>query len=964
MEQYGPGAAWRTADRPVKTAYMNNTADGILSCTLYLTSFSSTLVGLGNYPAGRLLVTQTTDEEGHITYTFTDNQGQTVLIREMNGSVTNDTYYVYDDLGQLRYVLPPMCDNINEATLDNYAYKYQYDERGNCILIKLPGCDPVTMKYDKADRLIFCQDGNQAGSKWTFFFYDAFGRQTVTGIWNSNSIPALDNLVVKTDYTGTGTLTGYTVNLTLPAVVLMTVNYYDDYSFVNTLTASENAKMPYVSVSGYDAQYTGGAKGLLTGNRTYQVGDTTKYVVSALYYDHHGRVVQSHASNHLGGFEDEYFAYTFTGKVKTRQHVHSIPGNTGTEIYNYTYDHAERLLAVTHQINSSPAVTLATNTYDEVGRLLTKTRAGEQSTYLYNVRSWLTQITGTKFNQTLTYNTAVNNVSPPYSAYNGNISAMKWKAGTETVERGYKFEYDALNRLTAATYGEGTSLTTNSNRYDEKVTLYDKMGNIKNLERRGKADNDVFGVIDNLTYAYAGNKLTKVTDSATLAGTYYGAFQFTDGANTDTEYTYDANGNLKKDYNKRIVDIQYNSLNLPNGLQFTNGNTTNYVYDASGQKLSVTHLTAVAGVVIPMTNVMTPLAPAQISSTFKTDYCGNVIYENGAVSKILTDEGYITFTGATPVYHYYLKDHQGNNRVVINQAGTVEQVTHYYPFGGLMGESTSGGVQPYKYNGKELDRVHGLDLFDYGKRHYDAVLGRWHSVDPLANKHPQLTPYAYCANNPLKYIDPDGRDVKPAGTAELVMIQNTLPKDARNYVRLDKNGLIDRKLLNSYDGKSLNFNNLKTMVNSDRMVEVVLDDKFTFMGQDGKLGTATMSHNEFDPKYDSESDKDLTGETMGGLSTGESGFMGKTLFPDKDGIQNSPNNNIIVVVNKNLSPAGAAETYSHEANGHALLYIKNGGNHKGASHQPVNGRWVEGNNTLMEMIINSKKETIKNMQKR
>ena len=191
-------------------------------------------------------------------------------------------------------------------------------------------------------------------------------------------------------------------------------------------------------------------------------------------------------------------------------------------------------------------------------------------------------------------------------------------------------------------------------------------------------------------------------------------------------------------------------------MQFTNGNTTNYVYDASGQKLSVTHLTAVAGVVIPMTNVMTPLAPAQISSTFKTDYCGNVIYENGAVSKILTDEGYITFTGATPVYHYYLKDHQGNNRVVINQAGTVEQVTHYYPFGGLMGESTSGGVQPYKYNGKELDRVHGLDLFDYGKRHYDAVLGRWHSVDPMADQAPGWTPYRAFFNNPIRYIDPDG----------------------------------------------------------------------------------------------------------------------------------------------------------------------------------------------------------------
>mgnify|MGYP002412146070 FL=1 len=162
-----------------------------------------------------------------------------------------------------------------------------------------------------------------------------------------------------------------------------------------------------------------------------------------------------------------------------------------------------------------------------------------------------------------------------------------------------------------------------------------------------------------------------------------------------------------------------------------------------------------------MTSVMTPLAPAQISTTFKTDYCGNVIYENGAVSRILTEEGYITLAGTTPTYHYYLKDHQGNNRVVINQSGTVEQVNHYYPFGGLMGESTAGGVQPYKYNGKELDRMHGLDLFDYGARHYDAAIGRWHSVDPLAEKYYSISPYAYVANNPVRFIDPDGMRVNP-----------------------------------------------------------------------------------------------------------------------------------------------------------------------------------------------------------
>ena len=76
-----------------------------------------------------------------------------------------------------------------------------------------------------------------------------------------------------------------------------------------------------------------------------------------------------------------------------------------------------------------------------------------------------------------------------------------------------------------------------------------------------------------------------------------------------------------------------------------------------------------------------------------------------------TEEGYITFSGAMPTYHYYLKDHQGNNRVVMNQSGTVEQVNHYYPFGGLFGEGLQTSNQPYKYNGKELDRFEGLDMF-------------------------------------------------------------------------------------------------------------------------------------------------------------------------------------------------------------------------------------------------------------
>lgn len=128
--------------------------------------------------------------------------------------------------------------------------------------------------------------------------------------------------------------------------------------------------------------------------------------------------------------------------------------------------------------------------------------------------------------------------------------------------------------------------------------------------------------------------------------------------------------------------------------------------------------------------------------------------------KILIDGGYITFNDTIPKYHYYLKDHLGNNSVVVNIDGTVEQVNHYYPFGGLFGESTGGSVQWYKYNGKEFDRTHGLDWYDYGARFMSPDIGRFTTIDPLAEKYYSLSPYVYCLNNPINAIDKDGRYVE------------------------------------------------------------------------------------------------------------------------------------------------------------------------------------------------------------
>ena len=308
---------------------------------------------------------------------------------------------------------------------------------------------------------------------------------------------------------------------------------------------------------------------------------------------------------------------------------------------------------------------------------------------------------------------------------------MTWQADGEVTTRGYKFTYDGLNRMLDAVYGEGTSLNSNANRFTEKVTGYDKNGNILALQRYGQTGTSSYGLIDNLTFTLNGNQLNRVDDAVT-ASAYNNGFEFKDAVKQANEYAYDANGNLTKDLNKNISNIQYNSLNLPSKVMFTDGSTIEYTYAADGTKLRTVH--TIGG------------------TTTTTDYCGNVIYENGVQKLLLTEAGYLTL--ADSKYHYYLQDHQGNNRVVIDQNGTVEETNHYYPFGGVFANSTS--VQPYKYNGKELDTKKGLNWYDYGARHYDAAVGRFATVDPMAEKYYPWSPYTYCLDNPIKYVDNNG----------------------------------------------------------------------------------------------------------------------------------------------------------------------------------------------------------------
>ena len=473
---------------------------------------------------------------------------------------------------------------------------------------------------------------------------------------------------------------------------------------------------------------SGYSKGSLTGSAVTVSGSSTK-IYKGYYYDVKGRVTKVVQNNLLGGYDVTNTVYTFTGQPATVTHSHTASGkSTRTEVYTYSYDHADRVSKVEHTLGGTK-ITLADYTYDSFGRLSTKSLHGSAAnklTYAYNLRSWLTGITSTRFTQNLYYNTGVGT-----ARYNGNISSMTWKSGNESTVRGYKFTYDGLDRMLNATYGETASISTNANRFSENVTGYDKNGNIKGLQRYGQLSSTAYGMIDNLTLTLNGNQLNRVDDAVT-ASAYNGGFEFKNGANAADEYSYDANGNLTKDLNKGISGITYNFLNLPNVVTFSDGSTITYTYGADGTKLRTVHKIG--------------------STTTTTDYCGNVVYENGVQKLLLTEEGYVTLSDSK--YHYYLKDHQGNNRVVISQSGTVEETNHYYPFGGAF--ASTSNVQPYKYNGKELDSKKGLNWYDYGARHYDAALGRFTTNDRFAEKYYSMSPYQYGANNPVNNIDVNG----------------------------------------------------------------------------------------------------------------------------------------------------------------------------------------------------------------
>ena len=713
-DTYAPGSSWAGSENNGNSAlqrnvqmkyFINTTIDDVKICNVTndatIGNFGTYTLATNNnggvYPAGQLYKNITIDEHKKQVIEFKDKEGKVILkkVQIANttaGAATADdgtgrncdgwlcTYYIYDDLNQLRCVIQPRgielispSWSLNDPTiLSEQCFRYEYDQRQRMVKKKVPGAGEVYMVYDTRDRLIMTQDANmRTTNKWLVTKYDALNRPTETGMWtdpngastmlstylsnaynsNDNSYPATNtanyeqlSVTHYDDYTG------------LPAGLTATFNTnYNASNFANT----DNVYWPYPQMP----LQSNATKGMVTWSQTKVLGTANQFLSTVVAYDDKGRTIQTQSINSTGGLDINTTQYTWAGQplvMVQRQQVIS-PTNPQEHIVvsKMEYDILGRLLATKKAINSTIngiAVSkgeqeIARNQYDKLGQLKTKklapaynSNAGlETLNYDYNIRGWLLGMNrdfakdaltapSNYFGFDLGYDKANNNIinSLTYTnaQYNGNIEGMVWKSKGDGEKRKYDFTYDNANRLLAADFNQYTGGAFNKTaQVDFSVKMgdgsnylsaYDANGNIQRMQQTGLKIN-TSTLIDDLTYGYNTNtnKLAKVTDAVpSVDNGKLGDFK--DGTNgSSNDYDYDLNGNLSLDNNKAISNLSYNYLNLPNSITVTAKGSITYTYDAGGNKLQkLTSDNSTAGKTITTT----------------TKYLGGFVYESKSTS--------------------------------------------------------------------------------------------------------------------------------------------------------------------------------------------------------------------------------------------------------------------------------------------------------------------------------------------
>ena len=720
--QIKPGEAIVAAGVVCKYDYgVNTAADEVRKIVIGTKNDSFYMDITGVYPAYSLDVVTITNEDGRESKTYTDKAGRVV----MSSSGNARTYYGYDALGRLTVVVTPqgatgfaslsklnvqalsddesqqigtptIADPANigmrSAFVQNFCYYYRYNDQGQLIERKFPGAVREELEYNKRGQLTTRFRGKVTNDKTLEYadryLYDGLGR-----------LYAVKFAIYSLDAQGNRGM--------LPSNPITMIDYkFDSYEAVPAELAYKSEPIGNMS-AGVDRT---AVKGLKTYEKIRVLTEqdrTAGYIERAYYYDMLGRVLQVVEKNYLGGISYFTTAYDLQGNLTFRRE-RVVPKTGCAEdllTVEYTYDNAGRMLTQTSTFNTSKPVTV-TYSYNEIGQLVRKNINGLIEDYTYNVQGWLTSQDSPYYSARLKYYDSEN------PSYTGNITEWNW-GGAGTMPHTYKYEYDALSRLTEARY----SGNMGTDRYSERGIKYDRNGNILKMTR---------GLNEQLEYKYND------------AGQLYGINQ--------ASVVYDNLGNLVRD-SRNGLTIAYNFLNLPMQIKSSADNfELNYCYRADGGKFS-----------------------ALDADKTGLIYIGSLVYKQTAGSKIEFESAAFSdgrFRKNTHSWNtnyapeYYLKDHLGSPRAFVDWSGELIALRDYYAFGKSWLKPNSPATSDLsRFNGKEEQTVGDAGLLDFGARFYHPDLGCWLTQDPMATEYINISPYAYCVNNPIRYIDPDGRQI-------------------------------------------------------------------------------------------------------------------------------------------------------------------------------------------------------------
>ena len=683
-----------------------------------------------------------------------------------------DTYTVCDAWGNPLIVIPPELSSQGGGTtgyvstnlIREYAFIRSYDRKHRLRMSKMPGCEPVRYAYDADNRLVLSRDGNQSvDGTMSFVLRDALGREVLAGTCTSENGDVFDigsddleppvcSLSASTTATSgslTGTaVSGYAVSggsLSLPEnAQVLTAGYYDGYSFF-----SGGADSPFAAVASHCAAPVGALtspKGLLTAtlSAVSGKGGVSKLLPCVNYYDEEERLVRSVELTHRGDILTRDFTYSMAGmKLSEKQTLLMPDGTSHSVMTSNAYDAFGRLTSATASFDGGPEQTLHRMAFDALGRVIVDSIPANTTSFEYDCHGWTTQIGRTGLMQNYYYADGAN---PSYSgkitlrSINQTVIRNKRKFTSKNI---YSYEYDALGRLSSAAFtrNNGTALTSTdfSTSYG-----YDLNSNITQISRNGLIATNTYGEIDNVSLSFSGNQLTSMTEEA---GTVLleNSLDIPEGIWENGDFEYDANGNQTRDMSRDIEDIQYDSCNRPVKVT-TADEEIDFLYSADGTKLAQ---------IIPENDI-------------RRDYCGAFELCDGVLERVHVDNGF--FTAADSVLHVYLRDIQGGVLAVYNTAGAqMEQIVETYPYGMPHSSGTLSEVDVNRrwFGGKEFTAESGVNLYDFNARWLNPALAMFTTPDPLAFNTPDVSPYTFCAGDPVNYTDPTGKEV--------VLFATTLP---------------------------------------------------------------------------------------------------------------------------------------------------------------------------------------------